>query len=97
MTSLLPQFQEEENKNFDEITFCYIHHGRIPASCDQCFLQKQVKLFLSSSHSRLIDKIVEMVEGEKLENTPDNDNDLYRAREEGFNSALNLIQSKLKQ
>ena len=91
MTSLLPQFQEEENKKFDEITFCYIHHGRIPASCDQCFLQKQVKLFLSSSHTRLINKIVEMIRKNLHDRASGDEFDM------GWNDCAYFIQSKLKQ
>ena|ERR1035437_9442066 len=55
MTSLLPQFQLEENKKFDEefrhlFLILSIHH------------MNKIKSAIDSRDSRLMDKIVEMVE-----------------------------------
>ena|ERR1035437_5571161 len=106
MKNLLPQFQEEENKKFYD-------YFPSPKSTIDFF---NARTFLLESHARLIDKIVEMVEEEKVSNAIPCSYCHGEARSDqggcsscdgcGFeqgqaetihNSALSLIQSKLKQ
>jgi len=96
--SFLPQFQEEENELFDKnfVDDQTERWARIISDSDDFEQIKIVKDFLSSSHSRLIDKIVEMVEGEK-HNCSNPMCEICGSLECPIDRALSLIQSKLKQ
>ena len=92
--SLLPQFQEEENKILED-RYGY-GSGLMYFDNNE---RASIKEFLHQSHSRLIDKIVEMIEEEKM---PDDSKEPHFPSEGAcincdHNYALNLIQSKLKQ
>src|ERR1035437_5523372 len=118
MKSLLPQFQEEENKKFDvlmrKMYISGLLDGRVKANTHirvkdimngmnttetVTFLEEMDKT-LSSSHSRLIDKIVEMVE-EKAEFWKKQKAIRYPEYVKGINKCgeelSDFIQSKLKQ
>jgi hypothetical protein len=118
MKSLLPQFQEEENKKFDvlmrKMYISGLLDGREKANTHirvkdimngmnttetVTFLEEMDKT-LSSSHSRLIDKIVEMVE-EKAEFWKKQKAIRYPEYVKGINKCgeelSDFIQSKLKQ
>ena len=83
MKNFLSQFQEEENRLFVEQ-----FKGKYPDTTWH-LNPNDVEDFIHSSHSRLIDKIVEMVEKEGYGDVEDDD------FATGFNSALSLIQQKL--
>ena len=64
MNNFLPQFQEEENRLFDEkfpnlVLVKSWSYEECQCGKHECECNEIVKSFLSASHSRLIDKIVE--------------------------------------
>jgi hypothetical protein len=94
MKNLLPQFQEEENRLLDDAQFL---RGNLRGGLDYISTNqlKNIKSFLSSSHSRLIDKIVEMIG--TWTPTCGYESEEEKGFQKGIIAEQKLIQSKLKQ